>query len=209
MKRILIADDHSIVRKAMRWLLTEKYLNIQVDECTNGEQALELVSLHAYDLLIVDLVIPHTNTGAILEKILTDRPGTRILIFSMVAEAIFAARYFQIGVLGFLSKECSEKDIETAIDAVLNNKKYISTALGKLFTVSDLYYKSANPFEGLTAREKQIARLLITGKSINEIRYALNIQNSTLGSHKYRIFEKMRINNVIDLKEIAGLYDFS
>lgn len=207
-KKFLLADDHSVVRMAVKLIIKEQYFNAQIDECASGEQAMELLANNAYDLIIIDLLMPHTNTNDLLEKILKGHADSKVLIFTMMSEGIFATRYFQLGIKGFLTKDCDEREISTAIELILNNKKYISMELSHKLIEASLSDRSENPFEDLSIREKEIVRLLITGKSVREIKGILNIQNSTVGTYKVRIFEKMMVSNIVDLQEVARLYHF-
>jgi len=208
-KRFLLVDDHSVVRLAVKLIIKEHYFNAQIDEASTGAQTLAFLAANNYDLVIIDLMMPQTDTTDLLEKMLENYPETKILIFTMMSESIFATRYFQLGVKGFLTKDCDEKEISVAIELIMNNKKYISVELSHKLIEDSLADRSENPFEDLSMKEKEIVRLLINGKSVKEIKYILNIQNSTVGTYKFRIFEKMMLSNIVDLQEIARLYHFS
>lgn len=207
-KKFLLLDDHSIVRLAVKLIIRENYLNAQIDESSSGERTLELLGSNEYDLVIIDLLVPNTNTTELLEKILAIHPTTKILVFTMMPESIFATRFFQLGIKGYLTKDCDEKTIANAIELILNNKKYISMELSLKIIEGSLTDRSDNPFDDLSVREKEIVRLLINGKSVRDIKYMLNIQNSTVATYKFRIFEKMMVTNIVDLQEIARLYHF-
>ena len=201
-------DDHSIVRLAVKLIIKENYLNAHIDETTSGEHTLELLAASHYDLVIIDLLIPNTNTTDLLEKILANHPSTKVLVFTMMPESIFATRFFQLGIKGYLTKDCDEKTIAGAIELIMHNKKYISMEISLKIIEDSLTDRSENPFEDLSAREKEIVRLLINGKSVRDIKCILNIQNSTVATYKFRIFEKMMVTNIVDLQEIARLYHF-
>lgn len=205
-KKFLLVDDHSIVRSGVRLIIKDKYFNAEVDEAADGDTAYEMVKKKEYDLLIIDLHMPHTNTMGLIENVFTIRPGAKILIFTMGSEDVFAKRYLKLGVRGFLNKDCDDDEIAKAIEMILNNRKYLSDKLISKLTDDGLSNRPDNPFESLSNRELEIGMLLVRGKSVSEITEILNIQNSTVGTHKAHIFEKLKVENVIDLRELAKLY---
>ncbi len=206
MKKFLLVDDHSVVRSGIRLFIRDKYFNAEIDEASEGDKAFESVKKKDYDLLIMDLHMPKTDTVGLITNILKIKPSTKILVFSMGAEEVFARRYLSLGVMGFLNKDCSDDKILIAIETVLNNRRYLSEKLMDRLTGDSVADKPVNPFDALSTREIEIAMLLINGRSVGEITGTLSIQNSTVGTHKARIFEKLQVNNVIDLHELARLY---
>ncbi|HTL10124.1 MAG TPA: LuxR C-terminal-related transcriptional regulator, partial [Chitinophagaceae bacterium] len=133
-------------------------------------------------------------------------PAAKIIIFTMGSEDVFARRYLKAGVKGFLSKECAADEVATAIQTVLGDRKYLSEKLVNNLTNDKLEKRTDNPFQSLSNRQLEIAMLLIAGKTVSEISDTLNIQNSTVGTHKAHIFEKLQVDNPIDLRELARLY---
>ncbi|HTL08646.1 MAG TPA: response regulator transcription factor [Chitinophagaceae bacterium] len=208
-KKFLLIDDHAIVRLAVKMMLQENYANTVIHESWSAPQAMALLEASPYDLVIMDLLMPQTDSTSLVEQILHHYPGTRILVFTMMAESIFATRYFQLGIKGFLNKDCEEKEILAAVDLILSDKKYLSPQLNNALIESTFNTRSENPFEDLSAREREVVRLLLKGKSPQQIKQVLNIEHSTVGTYKIRIFEKMKVTNIVDLLDIARLYRFS
>ena len=208
-RKFLVIDDHAIVRLAIKMLLKENYVNIAVDETWSASQALALLEEHRYELVVMDLLMPQTDSTSLVEQILQRHPSTRILVFTMMAESIFATRYFQLGIKGFLNKDCEEKEILSAVEVILAEKKYLSPQLNNALIDASLTARSENPFEDLSAREREVVRLLLKGKSPQQIKQVLNIEHSTVGTYKIRIFEKMKVTNIVDLLDIARLYRFN
>ncbi len=206
MKKFCLVDDHSIVRTGVKLLLKEKFGMCEIDEATEGETAFQLIKNNDYDLVTMDLHMPNTDTMGLIENILRIKPATKILIFTMGAEELFARRFLKMGVKGFLNKECDDEELGKAIDLVLKNRKYMSEQLMIRITDDTLENKADNPFDDLSNREIEIVLLLAGGKSISEITDLLSIGNSTVGTHKARIFDKLKISNVIELRELAKLY---
>jgi two-component system invasion response regulator UvrY len=134
-------------------------------------------------------------------------PDTKVLMFSMSAENIYAKRFLKAGAMGFISKDAPLDEITKAIQQVLHNKKYFSPALTDKFVNESLEDNPSNPFDKLSRREFEIASLLLSGETLSEISHSLNLQISTVGTHKARMFEKLQVTNLLELKELATTYN--
>jgi two-component system invasion response regulator UvrY len=207
MYNILIIDDHSIVRTGIKLLLKE-HLDATADEASDGKIAIKKFKENNYHLLILDINIPDTDCGLLLSSILTINPETKVLIFSMNEEDLFARHYFKLGAKGFLSKRSTDEEIVSAIKQVLKGKLFVSTKLAETLG-SDLANgnKNSNPFETLSERELAVANHLLKGNSILGISQIMNLHPSTVGTYKTRIFEKLSIKSLIDLTELARIYN--
>lgn len=207
MKRFLLVDDHSVVRSGVKILLSGIFNSSETDEAGDGETAINLLKQYSYDLIILDIQIPKTDSLGLMEYIRIKYPDTKVLIFSMSAENIYAKRFLKAGAKGFVSKDASIDEISKAINQVLEDKIYISPALIETLT-DDLFAKqNDNPFDKLSRREFEIASLLLSGQTISNISDSLNIQLSTVGTHKARLFEKLNVTNLLELKELANTYN--
>jgi len=207
MKSILIADDHAIVRSGLSYLLQRIHNTVQIDEASCGEEVAEKIKQKNYDLLIMDINMPNTDSMNLVSLLLAWKPSLRILIFSMAPEHIFAKRYQQLGVHGYLSKDASDEEIKKAVSQVLLFKKhYASDRLIESLFGSAKNTKNRNPFEILSDREFEVMRHLILGRSISDISADLKLHTSTVGTHKSRIFEKLRVSNIIELNKLAEAY---
>jgi len=205
--RALIADDHVIVRAGLKTILREMSPFMQVDEAINGDQVFSFVKKNEYDILIFDVNMPDTDAIAMVSNVIAYRSKSKILIFSMNSEHLYAKRFLKLGVLGYLDKESEADEIRKAINSVLSGTVYMSESL-KRFFVDDLSsQRKQNPFEQLSNREIQIAKYLLKGYSLMDIQKALNLHSSTVGTHKTRSFEKLKVKNVFELRELANLYD--
>ena len=206
MYQILIIDDHSIVRTGIK-LLTKEHLSAQTDEAADGKTVLKKIREKAYDLLLLDINIADTDCGKLLANILSILPQTKILIFSMNEEELFAKHYLKLGAKGFLSKKSSDEEIIYAIQQVLNGKTYISRHLAETMGEHIAGVKNNNPFDMLSERELAVVGYLLKGNSISGIAETMNLHPSTVGTYKTRIFEKLSIKGVIDLSELARIYN--
>ncbi len=143
----------------------------------------------------------------LMEYIHIKYPAAKVLMFSMSAENIYAKRFMKAGAYGFISKEAPLEEITRAINMILNGKKYISDTLAEKLAEDSFSGKTGNPFNDLSPREFEIVSLLLEGKTVTDISHTLNIQTSTVGTHKARLFDKLGVTNILELKELATTYN--
>jgi two-component system invasion response regulator UvrY len=204
MPDILLVDDHSIVRTGLKLLINDFLPHSNIDEAYDGESALQKVKQLNYDLVVMDVNMPHTDSFGTLQAILAVKPSTKVIMFSMNAEEIYAKRYLNLGAKGYVKKDAPNEEIENAINTVLNGKNYISPSFTQKILSGLLSKNEAeNPFDKLSSREFEIVQHLAKGDSVAEISKKLNVHTSTVGTHKGRIFEKLRVHNVVELMHLA------
>ncbi|HSH64427.1 MAG TPA: response regulator [Bacteroidia bacterium] len=206
MYSLLIIDDHSIVRTGIK-LLTKEYLNSISEEAADGKTALKKIKEKNYDIILLDINMPDTDCGKLLSTILTISPETKILIFSMNEEDLFARHYLKLGAKGFLTKKSPDSEILYAIRQVLAGKRYISPQLAEAIGDDIAGSKNVNPFEALSERELTVVGYLLKGQTISGISEIMSLHPSTVGTYKTRIFEKLSIKSLIDLTELARIYN--
>jgi len=207
MKRILIADDHNIVRTGLIFLIKEEFIQAEIDECRNGDCTWQKVRASAYDLIILDISMPPTDSFALLKNIFALRPEQKVLILTMSSEEVYAKNYLQMGVKGFINKEAPPSEIRKAIVSILNNKKYLSPGLKDILTTAVLEGRTANPFETLSPREVEIMQHLINGKNVSEIAGILSVHISTISTHKSNIMQKLGVSNIIELNALVQMFN--
>lgn len=204
MMRFIVADDHSIVRMGLKLMLEGDYPDVIIDEAENGNDLVEKIKLFHYDLLILDFQMPNTDTFSIINNLLARDQNLKILIYSMASEKIYAAKLLKAGVKGFLSKEAPNPELLTAVDLVLRGEMYPVNRLNANDT-QDLNTQS-NPFSILSNKEMDILAYLIQGKTTKEMSVLLNLQLSTISTHKFRIFKKLNVNNMVELIALTKEY---
>ncbi len=207
MKKFLLVDDHVVVRSGIKILLSEIYSPAEIYEAMNGDTAVEKLKEHGYDLIMMDIQMPNTDTLGLMQYIHITYPDAKVLMFSMSAESIYAKRFMKAGAYGFISKEAPLEEITRAINIILSGRKYISETLAENLAEDSFSGKSGNPFNQLSPREFEIVALLLDGKTVTDISHSLNIQTSTVGTHKARLFEKLGVDNILKLKELATTYN--
>jgi DNA-binding NarL/FixJ family response regulator len=207
MAELLLVDDHAIIRTGLKVLIRNSFAHFKIDEADDGNAAFEMIKHHNYDLVVMDVNMPNTDSFGLLQSILTFKPATKIMMFSMNAEGIYAVRYLKIGAMGYLKKDASNDEIIKAITLVLNNKRYVSEEMNeKLLKELQSRNQPHNPFDKLSPREFEIVQHLVHGDSVSEISHKLNLHTSTIGTHKARIFGKLGCHNIIELNKMAKAY---
>ena len=207
MKKILLADDHSIVRSGVRSLIEDNFLERQVDEAETEDEIVRHLKATDYDLVVLDINIPNTDFTRLMNWISVAAPGVKVLVFSMHPEDIYGIRCLQMGAKGYLHKTATNAEILTAIRRILDGKKYISQHLAELMSDSDPDKKRDNPFNNLSARELEMIKHLNDGKSLPEICTILKIQYSTANTFKRRIFEKLQVDSVLSLSRLMKSFE--
>lgn len=209
MKNILLLDDHMVIRTGLKSMLNDFYSQLRFFEAKNEDESLHVLKHNRIDLLIMDLQIPDTDVIGLMEMIAIKYPRTIILAFSMLPEKIYGRRVIKAGAYGFLAKDSTQEEMRKAFDLVLNEKKYISPVLAAQLEDDIRHNAGVNPFDRLSHREFLIVNLLLNGNTITYISKLLNIKPSTVGTYKTRIFEKLKVSSVFELKELSMLYDLS
>ena len=205
LKKVLIVDDHALVRTGIRLIISKEYPNSYIDEAQNEDECLAKVRQFSFDLLLLDLNMPDSDSFRIVQYINNHHPNLKTLVLTMNKEEVYALRYFQAGIKGYINKGCSNEEILNAITVVLSNKVYISTNLMQIWAEKQIHNHTENPFDSLSNREFQIAFELIGGKTMQEISESLCISVSTVSTYKGKLYEKLNIpnNNLAQLIELA------
>ncbi len=206
-KRILIADDHSIVRFGLQLLIREiAETQCTIDAAKDGSEALRLSRENSYDVLILDINMPNSDSLSLIRDVIAVQPHIRILILSVNPEKVYAKRYLQAGAYGYVQKGASDEELKNALIHIFKGLRYFSHALMLHFSEALLGKNTSNPFDKLSAREFSAARLFLEGYGIAEVAEALHISPSTTSTHKARIYGKLRVDNLIDLQKLAKLH---
>lgn len=207
MTRVLIAEDHTMARYGTTILLKELLANVEINLAIHFEQLLQQVRQYSFDLLILDINIPGGDNLQMVDVIRLRQPSVKILVFSAYDEQVYAIRYLQAGVNGYIMKHANENEMKEAVLTVLKNDIYISPHIKQklLFNVQDKKAGS-NPLQTLSNRETEVMQQLIKGTTLSGIAKKLSLQTSTVNTYKTRIFEKLDVSNVIELLQKIQLY---
>lgn len=204
--KILIVDDHLVVKTGVKIILQSEIEGLSISFGSDFYDLLQILSEENYDLIILDINIPGGKNTEMIAEIKAIIPKVKILMFSAYEEASHALRYIQAGANGYLNKLSGEDKIVAAVNSIMNHGEYIPDDIRSLLQAKKLNNEPINPFDKLSNRELEIAKLLIKGNGNLEISNALNIQMSTVSTYKNRIFEKLKINNLVELIELYQLH---
>ena len=206
MKRVLLAEDHAIVVKGIRIMFETEIPGYELVTIATSVDLIKALKAGEYELLILDLQLEDGNAMHLVTDIIKLYPQLKILIFSANPEEIYAQKLYHEGVTGYLSKQSNDTEIMQAIRDALNGKVYMSEKFKRHLFVKPSPNMAATPLELLSSRELQVANLLQQGKRPSEICRELNIQSSTAATYKMKIFTKLNITNIIELKQLFISY---
>jgi two-component system, NarL family, invasion response regulator UvrY len=193
--RILIADDHPIVRHGLRQLLESEADMVVVGEARNGDEALKLVGKLDWDVAVLDYSMPGTSGLELIQEIKRQHPQRAVLVLSMFPEESHAARVYKAHAEGYITKELASEELAAAIRKVGSGGKYVSPAFAEKM-VSELGSDSEKPLhETLSDREYRVMWSLASGKQINEIAAALVLSPSTISTYRTRILKKLKLED--------------
>ena len=203
MPRILIVDDHAVVRAGLRQFLLEEPAYQDVEEAATGDQALDKLRQGRWDLLILDINMPGRNGIDILKHVVAGSPETKILILSGYPEHQYALNVLRAGASGYLPKESAPDELLKAVRHILQGKRYVSAALAEML-VSELDTDHDKPaHSGLSQREFQIFCKLAAGASISAIAGELCLSVKTVSTYRSRVLEKMGFKTNADITTYA------
>jgi DNA-binding NarL/FixJ family response regulator len=211
MKKILICDDHSIIRRGLKFLLANHFSEYEIVEMNSIKETKNYLKKNKPNFAIFDLQLSDGNMIETLPGIIALYPKLEVLIFSMSSEEIYAKRILQMGAKGFLNKNADEEEVIRAIQIFLSGQNYISQTLNDLM-VNDLRGNGGkineNPFTVLSNREIEVTRHLLKGMDLKKICEKMDLHSNTIVTYKNRLFDKLAIDNIIDLTNLARVYDF-
>jgi two-component system invasion response regulator UvrY len=203
MLKVLLADDHAIVRGGLKEILVRHMESVECGEAENAEQVLAQIRGHAWDLLILDITMPGRSGLDILADIKLVRPELPVLVLSMMPEDQFGKRVLEAGAGGYLKKESAPEQLIEAIRKVLAGGRYVSPALAEKL-VLDLNADPNRPMhEGLSAREFEILVMLGSGKTVGQIAEEIHLSVTTVSTYRARILEKMKMSTNAELMRYA------
>lgn len=206
-KKILIADDHGVVRLGLSLIIKKLRPDSIIVEVDNYQEVMNIIKEKSFDLAILDLNMPNGNFQEALQAIKFNHPQTKVMIFSTQDESLYAIRYLKMGADGFLHKLADENVINRALTKMLDKGSYMSEDVKEslIFDKLNKQETPGNPLELLSNREMEIAERLITGDPMKSISNDLNLHTSTISTYKTRIFEKLNIQSI---PELIKIFDF-
>jgi two-component system, NarL family, response regulator NreC len=201
--RVLIVDDHPLVRGGLRSLLERKGEFEVIAEAADGYEAIELATLHTPDVILLDVAMPRLNGTDAAKYIREKVPAAGIIMISMHADESYILRALKSGARGYLLKASPEADVLAAIRAVASGQAWFSPEITRILVeeyVSEMQRRGVeDSYDLLTLREKEILQLLVTGKPNKEIADKLNVSVATIETHRNNIFQKLHVHSLPEL----------
>jgi len=210
MKKILIADDHSIVRLGASMVIKEIYPDSTLIQAETYDEVYKILKKEHIDLILLDINMPGGNNIKVIKELLAIQKDVKILVFSSYDESLYALRYIETGASGYLHKNTAMSELNNAITNIETRGTYMSVDIKDLYvqklTTSKSSIDAINPLNKLSNREMDVAKHLISGLGILEVSNLLNLSSSTISTYKSRIFEKLNLSNIAELIELFQLY---
>jgi DNA-binding NarL/FixJ family response regulator len=201
--RILLADDHAVVRHGLKQIIAEEYKRAVFGEARNAQEALDLVWKELWDIVVLDITMPGRSGLEVLREIKRSRPKLPVLVLSMHPENQFAVRVLKRGAAGYMTKESAPEELVGAIRKVLAGGRYVSPSLAEKLATYVSSDAPKPPQELLSDREFQVLRLIASGKMVSEIAKELSLSVKTISTYRSRILEKMGLRNNAELMHYA------
>jgi len=193
--RIIIADDHAVVRRGLKEILASEHDMDVVGEAKDGDEALELVRKLDWDVAVLDFSMPGRSGVELIKEIKRRHPGRPVLVLSMLPEEAHAAQVFKAGGSGYINKESAGEELTAAIRKVANGGKYVSANFAEKLA-TDLAPDAEKPLhESLSDREYRVMWLLASGKQINQIAAEMFLSPSTISTYRARILKKLKLTD--------------
>lgn len=195
MIRVLIVDDHAIVRHGLKRILEEATKIGDVSEASNGVEALKKIRTGHYDVVLLDISMPEKNGIDTLKQIMDENNAAKVLILSMYPEDQYAVRLMKAGAAGYMLKDVAPEQLIDAVHRVFTGKKYISSTLAELL-LTDCGQQSGKKLHNiLSDREYQVMRMIGSGKKVSEIAEELSLSVKTISTYRTHILEKMKLKD--------------
>ena len=208
-KKVLIADDHSIIRRGLRYLLETYFSGLLITETESITQLKSLLADNQFTHLILDMQLKDGNIIEVFQQVRNQYPGLRIIIYTTSPEEIFGRRMLQLGADGFLSKQSAEDEVVRALKMFFDGHNYISHFVEKqLKDNRSRNFTDFNPFSELSEREIAVLNYLLKGESVKDISNQLQLKSSTVATYKARIFDKLGVSNTMDIRNLADLHNY-
>ncbi|MCX6944168.1 MAG: response regulator transcription factor [Opitutales bacterium] len=200
---VLIADDHPMVRRGLRELLTQEFPHLQASEACDSRATVACLLQQEWDLLLLDINMPGRSGLEVLEEARRLRPGLPVLVLSTYAEQEFAVRAFKLGAAGYLNKQCISDELVVAIRKVLAGGKYVTASLAE--QLAALLGGNGRParHDTLSTRELQVLRLIALDRSLKEIAAELSLTEKTVGTYRARLAQKTGLSSKIEITRYA------
>lgn len=206
MIKVVLVDDHELVRTGFRMILAQQPGIEVIGEAADGERGLGLIRSIEPDVALVDVHMPGLSGIELTDRVRKHKLATRIVILTVVSEAPFPRRLIEAGASGYLTKGCAADELVRAVRQVADGRRYLAPDIAELLALSALDGNAASPFECLSARELDVALMLAQGQDMQHIAGQLKLSAKTVATYKYRLFDKLGIDNTVALAHLVHMH---
>lgn len=203
---VVLVDDHELVRTGFRMILSQQPGIDIVGEAADGEQGLALLRRLQPDVALVDVHMPQLSGIELTDRVRKHKLATRVVILTVVNEAPFPKRLLEAGASGYLTKGCGADELVRAVRQVADGRRYLSPDVAEVLALGSLGGGATSPFETLSARELDVALMLARGQDMQHIAGLLRLSAKTVATYKYRLFDKLGVDNPVALAHLAQLH---
>ena len=203
MSRIVLADDHAIVREGLKRILADAQDFDVVGEAADGTQVMQLVREADFDLLVLDLSMPGRSGMELIKLVKAEKPRVRILVLSMHHEVQYAVRAIKSGASGYLTKESAPAELAQALRKIADGGAYVTADVAQQLALGAMPGSQAAPHESLSTREFEVFQQLVAGASVTDIAGRLNLSVKTVSTHKSNLMHKLGLTNATELVRYA------
>ena len=201
--KILIADDHPVVRRGLRQIMTDEIESVEVGEAGDGREVLEQLKRTDWDVVLLDVSMPGASGLEVLRILKEDHPSLPVLVLSMHPEDQYAVRAFRAGASGYLTKGSATEELVNAVRKVTSGGRYVSPTLAESLAQHLYAEAERSGHAGLSDREHQVLLLIGSGKTVGEIAQEMSLSVKTISTYRTRLLEKMGMRNNAELMQYA------
>lgn len=211
MIKVLLIDDHKLVRTGIRKILEESAGIQVVGEADDGERGLELVQQLDPDVVLLDVSMPGIGGLETMRKLLEHDPSTKVIVVSVHAQEPVPGKLLEAGAFGYLTKGCAAEEVVTAVRRVHGGERYLTAEIARALALGAVGGRKTteSPFELLSQREMQVMMMVTQGQTIQEISERLHLSPKTISTYRYRLFEKLDVANDVELTRLAIRHGFA
>jgi two-component system, NarL family, invasion response regulator UvrY len=203
MTRILIADDHEVVRRGLKDILADEFDKLRIGEATQANEILDAVRKQEWDVVLLDINLPGRSGLDVLEELRRLSPRLPVVVLSAFPEADYALRALKLGAAGYVNKQSASDELLVALRKALAGGRYVTTSLAEKLAANLAGEVTSEPHEALSNRELQVLRMIAGGKTVKEIAAELFLSEKTVGTYRTRLSEKMGLGTNVELTRYA------
>jgi two-component system, NarL family, invasion response regulator UvrY len=210
MTRILLVDDHPVVRQGLKQVLSGAFDPAEVGEAANAEEGLTEVRSTEWDVMVLDLTLPGANGIDLLKDLRRERPNLPVLVLSMHPPEQFARRAMNAGASGYLTKDSTPTELVRAVGELIAGRRYLNPSVIEELVMHDRQEREHRPHESLSDREYQVLRMIASGLTVSQVATRLSLSVKTISTYRARVLEKMQMKTTAELMHYGiqhGLVD--